>query len=157
MDFLADILGALLTGAALESFGNRGLGPRARQRRVEEYARGQKVAIPVRWEDQPPLNIDGSPRAPLTRVPDMLNGRLALTCQSGSLVGARHWHSILGDFEPFWQRASSGLRRATVSVVEDNGHTAIRIPGTGFQASPVMVFTTSDFKIVLDCLDVRRD
>jgi hypothetical protein len=115
------------------------------------------VVIPVRWEDQPPLNTDGSSRGSLTRVPDTINSRLTLTCQSGSLVGARHWHSILGAFEPFWQRASSGLRDTTVPVVEDDGLTAIRIPGKGFQASPVMVLATSDFEILLDCIGPRRD
>lgn len=157
MNFLADLLGVVLAGAALESFRNRGFGLRATQQRAAAYAHGSKVAIPVRWEDQPPINTDGTPRAPLTRIPDTINSRLTLTCQSGSLVGARHWHSILGEFEPFWQRASSGLRGATVPVVEDNGLTAIRIAGTGFQASPVMVFATSDFEILLDCIDPRRD
>ncbi|MGZ4588308.1 MAG: hypothetical protein ACXVX9_10955 [Mycobacteriaceae bacterium] len=90
-------------------------------------------------------------------MPGTLNGRLTLTCQSRSLVGTRHWHSTLGAFEPFWQRAASGLRDGTVPVVQDNGLTAIRIAGMGFQASPVMVFATSDFEVLPDCIDPRRD
>lgn len=115
------------------------------------------MALPVGWEDQPPLNSDGSPRAPLTRVPHWASSRLTLRCQRGRLIGARGWHPILGEFEPFWQRASTGLHGATIPVVEDGGLTAIRIAGTGFHASPVMVFATTDFEILLDCLKVPRD
>ena len=157
MDFLGDLVGGILIGAASNAVGSRGFGQRSRQRRSGAYALGAKVAIPVRWEDQPRLNIDGTPRTALTHVPDRVNGRLIVMCMSGSLVGARHWHSILGDFEAFWQRASSGLHREIVPVVEEDGLTAIHIPGTGYQASPVMIFATSDFEIVLDCLDVGPD